>query len=824
MFCLLFAAMLSVTPLDKADYRKTCWAQANPWFPFDMAPRHDLGGADVPWRRYAGENAWADGFRLVAEYGVNGIQLEVNEPSGGAGDVYRKILDQARHVSPDFRIALFCGFYSKTPQEAVANMMRNLKAFADDLKRNPRVARIGGAPVMVVYTPQRFKPEEWKVVFDGLNAAFGRMAYLLNAPRLFNVASNDAAKFEQALRAHLPYWDGVSSYAGSQDFVSVQRAEASVLAKVMKDFPDKVFEGGVFSTYTQHFSMTGMFVPLSKGWRESIALWLAADPDSINLTNLFDHYENSLVFPCYEREDLLLRYLELELCKWRGTAFRRRKTPELVLCNYNSVLAGWQPLDFEVLGFPVDADDKEVRVAVELCDASGRVLKRLGPQTLVLDSFRAADFSVPSMDFVGERAVVPRLVWKWRGQVRTMNFNPPTMISPSMRPNMMYWARSTKNALETEGRTDWTMDGVRPGGTRPAGLDGTAVFSSALRAKAGSGQTRGYARHTIRRDGVEMDSIRLPNSQLDCDFAAEIPSCGSALHWYQLELENALGGRFTTLPVWETDGSRPGRVTMAMRNPDGTVADREIEAVRVPFFHYPCDRDGGKLLLDVSGYVHNGSVNGSGYGGGHLGYTGYNHYHNGAVRGGSVGTTSLFRRDADGRGCLALGGSDCVMIMGGTAMPAACTYEVAVKPSALGEEQGILGSGRGHMDLTLLPDGRVKAARRVEPVKWKFEEASVVSDDPIPAGRWTHLQVVYDLRKMTLFVDGRPQGSVPAAPNFVDESWGRPPEQYRSHEYETYLVLGAKAKPPFTPHAFFRGCVRDLRVYGRNLAPAEFLR
>ena len=113
----------------------------------------------------------------------------------------------------------------------------------------------------------------------------------------------------------------------------------------------------------------------------------------------------------------------------------------------------------------------------------------------------------------------------------------------------------------------------------------------------------------------------------------------------------------------------------------------------------------------MSGWEHHGRLlsGKSDYGGGHLNYTGYNHYHNGYAAPADGRFSKRFKRDPDGRGYLTFNGSnDYVMVMGGTAFPGAFTYELSVRPAALGREMGLLGTANGQVNVTLLADGALR--------------------------------------------------------------------------------------------------------------------
>ena len=718
---------------DKSGAFRKVWVQANPWFPFDMKRESLKGGPNVAWRKFQGPDVWAQGFADIARYGVDGVFMEVNEPIGMSQHAtWLRAAEELARGSVDFKIAPMFAFFSKTEDEAIGNMRRILGAMRKAMDGNPRVLRLGGRPVVSVYQPHRHPPEFYGKVFSALDEEFGPFVYLMCYSSIRGYRYND---FERQMWSYIPYFDGVWSYAYSMESVGEQRIELEVLERLMKAYPQKLYCGGPFAGYMQHFNPCGLEARLSSEWRQSVDLWLGSSAEAIEITNLFDHYENSLVLPCYEREDLLLRYLEWALSKWRGTPFRAEKTPELVLCGYQQALVGWRSLDFEVLGFPVDDPEKEVSVGIELCDPDGKVLRRLGPERMALDAFRAVSFSVPSEEFADMRAVKPRLVWEWKGERHLGAFNPMTFLMTSLNCYRLYWARSTRNA-------------------GAAGVD------------------------------------RAPEP----------------------------------LPFW---WGRPasGRVEIPMMQSDGTVANRSVESVRVPFFHYPCDRDAGNLVEDVSGYRHHAWMNGAGFGGGHLNYTGYFYEHDGIPAGGLGKKASRFRRDADGRGYLDFSGDDALMMMGATAMPGASTYELAVRPADVAQDAGLLGSGRGQIGVDVLSNGCVRVSRRelANRATLEMRTVSCVSREPLPRGKWTRLGVVYDLRDCVLYFDGREVARMAAKPNFFHEGLGFDHRPFQSDEFYNNVVVGAGCQPPYRPVRHFRGGIRQIRISGRNLAPGEFL-
>ena len=820
----LFACVASAAEdfrpkFDKSDYRGTVGVHVNPWFPLNKPPIHALGGPNRAWKHYEGKDIWAQGMRDILPYGVAMWELEINEPASWA-EVWSDMLRQAASNNVPVKVGMFFGFYSKTQDESFAALKGIFGPMRETLKSSPWISRAGGFPIMQVYNPGKYKPAEWGAFFARVDAEFGRMIYLLDVGKIVVMAMRGGgdeaavdARFEKILREYLPHFDGVSGYGNGL------RIPFKVLSRVMADFPQKIYEGQAHFTYTCHFHMGGLDVHLSEGWRKHLDDCLAGNPDSILLTNLFDHYENSLVLPCYDREDFVLRYFECRAADWRKVPFRREKTPELVVTGYTTVLLGWQDLAFEVIGFPIDSKDDLVTLHLDLCDASGKVVHMFAPREMRLDALRVETFSIPSVDLVGLRGVVPRLRYVWAGHERAMNYGPLTVIDPSIRGYRMYWARSTKNELKVRGDGRWTMDGVPQGGTHLPQNLGISIVSSTLQPAFGQGPRTGSSRYGLKRDNVELYYTDAPGKGPCGELALQTPPPGSALHWYYLEMENAKGPKFQTLPIWETDGTRDRKVRVPVWTKDGAIVYYEVEECRVPYWYYPLEADAGYLLVDQSGWGHNGAINGrSGFAGGHLGYTGYNHYHNGMIPMAPNGVSGLYGREADGMGYLSFNGSnDYVIIQGGTAFPGAFTYEFSVRPREIGlREQGLLGTGNNQLSVTLMKTGRLRVSRRSAnedaggEKPQKTVESKFDSTVKLVAGKWHRVAIVYDLRKLTLFVDGQEAGSCAASP-------------MRGHEWLNHIILAAHCGWVWTPQDHFKGDLAMIRLTGRNLTPSEFL-
>ena len=156
------------------------------------------------------------------------------------------------------------------------------------------------------------------------------------------------------------------------------------------------------------------------------------------------------------------------------------------------------------------------------------------------------------------------------------------------------------------------------------------------------------------------------------------------------------------------------------------------------------------------------------------------------------------------------------MVMGGTAFPGAFTYELSVRPAALGREMGLLGTANGQVNVTLLADGALRVEKtgardaNGAEANTRFTRACV-SSSRIEPGVWTKVAVTYDLRLLRLYVNGTACGEVSVGP-------------MRNHERINHVTIGSKCGFVYEPRDFFKGDIRAVRMYGRNLAPEEFLK
>ena len=142
--------------------------------------------------------------------------------------------------------------------------------------------------------------------------------------------------------------------------------------------------------------------------------------------------------------------------------------------------------------------------------------------------------------------------------------------------------------------------------------------------------------------------------------------------------------------------------------------------------------------------------------------------------------------------------------------------ELSVRPAALGREMGLLGTANGQVNVTLLADGALRVEKtgardaNGAEANTRFTRACV-SSSRIEPGVWTKVAVTYDLRLLRLYVNGTACGEVSVGP-------------MRNHERINHVTLGSKCGVVYEPRDFFKGDIRAVRMYGRNLAPEEFLK
>jgi len=396
--------------LDKTAHSKTLWSHANPWFRPDRPRIEAAGGPDFAWRRFTNDpvKVWEQVARRYKKYGLTGLSMEITNRAGWI-DVFLKALEGFRLAENDMKLIIHLGLKKESVEKTIANISKTMDIFGDRLTKHPNLYRISGRPVVFIYAPKLLNGREWKEVISSIEAKYGSMVWLANI-------AHKQPETPRRLRDYMTAFDGVSMYGCWT--TKGQRKLLEWLTPIMhEEFPEKIFEAAVHTNYTVHYHYGGMDPKLTKKYRDSWDMVLKAKPDSITITNWFDVWENSRVMPSYELGDIRLRIAENNVAIFRNKKPPETSYPDLYVANPTNALLG-QWIEFEVLGFPCKSKEKSVKVRLELCDETGKLLFTFAERTMVLDKLRVERYRVPSERFAAYRAIRPRLVTKWGNRDR----------------------------------------------------------------------------------------------------------------------------------------------------------------------------------------------------------------------------------------------------------------------------------------------------------------------------------------------------------------------------------------------------------------------
>ena len=775
-------------PLDKTEIRGKVMIHANPWFLPNKHRVDAIGGPDISMHRYiSGPNTsqalWCQIAKELKEYGIDGIQYEGNLEYPGVS-LYKPILDGFAESNTGLVVSYFVVAFGNAQQlEAHAlHFFREVKVLED----HPNLWKIDGKPVVQLYgLNKNLSQDEWKKIVAHVEAETGPKVWLLE---MMDGTPEQVRKF-------MPVMDGLFMYGNWNE--SNQQEIFSQMAPIMhKEFPEKIFMPAVQNVYTNHFLYSGVAPRLLDKYLRSWETTLAAQPDAITLTNLFDHYEHSLHLPSYNWENLLFRITENKISAWRGKPQPATAVPELFILNTANVVVG-QKMYFDVISFPTNSA-VPVDCRLELVSVSGKQLHDFGKFSLATNKMDIVRFELDSLPFVQEPTVLLRL----NGTV----YQPGTNLVPGIRPWLLFFARSNRNRIKliptndkVHASDEWFVNGQPGGSTIQYPDDGVLTITAYARPVSGVtindvGTSGGHVR--LLRNGREMYSF----DNWDLNFTREfrIPFPKDTVDQYSLELENNCGGHFTTMPVYVTANTRPGTVRLPILH-DGKVIEIDFAADRIPYFHYRFDRNRGLLASDLSGYEHNGYIGGKGYNAGQLQQTGFRYEHTGPVPNTAPSDPKFINEEG---GFLRFGGQGYIKLMGGTMPPYASTVEMVFRARKLGN-YGLFGTANNSLQLFLSENGHVEAQRGL---------VKVISHRTIKAGEWVRVAVIYDMRKMTLYLDSIQDASL-AIPPCADYEW------FNS------AVVGAIGTHPYSdPQNNFDGDIAELRIYGRNLNPSEFIK
>ncbi len=803
---LLFTLLGPLAPLrgqdlrpafDKSAYRNTLWTQANPWFPPNMSRVYRAGGPDYAMRRYSANavDMWAEVARECQSRGLDGIQMEVMIHVPPDVGTLKNMLAGFEKAGNGFMLQFMISPWGSGEQFA-----EFFDLMADEIANHPNLYRLDGRPVIALYQDRAVNstpPGRWTEWFAPVEAKHGPMIFLVD------VAFAEPGSLDELLN----HVDGVTMYGNWS--IEMQRDLFRHVIPLMREkFPHKILEAAVHAAYLPHFSHGGVRPRLLDKYLASWEMTIQAQPDSVVLTNFFDIYENSRMLPSYELEDVLFKIARIKMAELKGVRPPADDRPDFRIVNHTAAVVGGAVTGFDVLGFPANLVNKNFEVRLELTDPAGNLVHAFAPAVMTLDGVKVLRHDLDTLPFADQYALVPRLSWRQVDGGQGGSFTGmPTILVASMLPHKLFWSRGASNQLAMKSFDGWSLNGATPGGVAAYPADGVGVVlvESAQEAPWYYARRDTAGDHVrLMRNGLELASFA--GRELNLALAQPLPHPGSGVDSYHLEFENRHGVRFATLPVYLSAGVRHGTAAVPTVRPDGSIRRVEIAAERVPFFHYPCDEFAGNLWRDRSGYDHHGNINAT-WDGGKLATTGYHYEHTGIPGPGSPDGDPAFRRDDDGRGFLRFGGEGFIAVMGGTAFPGAATWELEVRPAERGE-QALLTTVNHQLDLTLDAEGFLTAIRSNPSGSGLVRLRSAA---PLPLDCWSKIVVTYDLERLRLYVDGQLQGDAAILPD-------------PGHAGLNAAYIAARAKFPHgceVPR--YRGDLRQVRLYGRNLSPDEWL-
>lgn len=791
---------------NKAAYKNTLWTQANPWFPPNMSRIYRAGGPDYAMKRYPADNVqmWKEVALLCKTYGLDGIQQEVIICDAPDITTLREMLEGFKQAGNGFKL----GFMLNPFFGSAAHFAKFCDNMQDELASHPNVYRLDGHPVMTLYLANSVNtrpPAEWLEWFRPVEKKHGQMIFLAD------VAFAAPGTVEKLL----PYVDGITMYGNWT--VEMQRNLFSHVVPAIKKYPHKIFEASVHGIYLSHFGGNGVRPRLLDKLLASWDMTIAAQPDSIVLTNFFDIYENSRILPSYELEDVMLKIARDRMALFTSQPAPRDDWPDFRIVNFTSVMVG-KDAAFDVIGFPVHLVNKDFELTLELLAPNGNTIYTFPKFQMNLNEFAIKRLNLSTLPFLDQLALIPRITYKQldgpsKGSLTGM----PTNLVCSMVPHRLFWSRSCKNILGMKSVGKWSLNSTEIGGVSSYPENGTGVIISETTQDSPwvfSAFNTAAEHVRIMRNGLELTSFY--RRDLNFSMPISLPNPGAGIDSYHLELENRNGARFATLPVYVDGGKRSGTVPVPVITSDDKIKTVEIGAARIPYFYYPCNKFTGNILHDISGYDHHGNINAR-FDGGKLDTTGYHYEHTGIAGAGNSTGDPAFELDEDGSGFYRFKGAGFAALMGGTAFPYASTWELEMRVSEY-HEQAILSTIQRQLNIAMSEDGHILVSRgnpgtevQLNSNAASTKEVLLKSLAPLPLNSWNKITVVYDLKKLYFYLNGELQASASIAPT-------------RVHEDLNSVYIGGKATFAVGCEApYYRGDLRNLRLYGRNLSPDEWL-
>jgi len=818
----------------------------------------------------------------MEEYGFNGLQYPGNridivaDAFKAAGNGRKVALFHDSVLNGSLDMAVYNA--AKTDDERIkvfaAAWIIQLKSMRKLLLKHPNIARVDGHPVIILYGGTRvpgITPELWAKAVRIIEAQTYRCIWLY--------CGSGFTWDVDELKSWLPAVDGVSQYG---PWLEAWKSQALIAQTMKRDYPQKIFEAEAANGYyTEAYGGEGannsrLTAELRDSWENAINL----KPDAVTVVNWSDFVENTAIEPTYERWDSFLRICADKARKFRGQK-RGSVSPDLIETHKTDTLVG-EPLEFEVLGLPVKAVDKAVKLDIRLENSAGREVYAFPQQTMVCDDMKTEMFRVPSVDFALELAVYPVLRYTWNGK----SFGPYRFRGSRLRfgevPYEQVWSTPV-DCLRPE--FEVKISASIPGAKDDVKVDAGGVLVARPGAPYPVIVQRDFAKATAGRNvhsnlllnGVDYAPIDYGAWETEHWGASQYVNRGSAAPLESLEVETTeyafetvalngkpytteqIIGRWNSRPVWLVSDEKwlekvkvPVPVLRFDKKvyddlysryswwgitlPADEVVDVEVPKYRVPYWDYKFDYDRGEMCWDSSGYNHHGYLGGrtSWSDFGPFWYN-YGNYFKGWKTRTELGSqpdsiAPVYRTDPDGTSYLYFDGvNDRVHLPPKTMFPYGETWEMVLRPERTGKPAVLVqpaGASKSRKMTIGLDDQGYLLVEAITSFQYDYPdmEAPTVTETirssvPVSTDKWTHIAVVNDCRHIALYIDGRQDGK-----QLVIK---KPATIFKA---QSMVKLGGRFAG--SDHQwiadggtdFYKGGIREVRVTGRPLTPDEFLK
>jgi len=719
---------------------KMCWAHYVGWG-FDQVSGYDKAALDPVWnaqrfndRSLLGRHAQTDEgvgeatklqVRTALQYGIDGfcVDLVLQEKSRDAfyADAMTRFYRAAEGTR--FKVAPCVDSTAPSPEA----MVRIFATYLERWGRHPNTCLVQGNPVIFIYNSRPRTLAEWRQIIDALKAR-GLAAYWLVQPMGEGSLWGNA----QELADNLAVFDGFYDF-GINGFTRAQMLER--LANGQKALDAHRPGGLLVAGITQGYLGNGnsFYRPyLNSGTlRDTWEAALASEAPWVCLTTWNDYVEHTHFEPSAVNRDALLRISRDYLARWRGEP-RPPRPPQLFISYHEEASLG-DDWTLEVLSLAYTTESASVRV--RLLDEAGQPCFEPAPVELPRTNLTATTLRVPQIGCDGKRLfrVQAQLATSaqtndWRElypvtvrcghleSLRTIRI-PFDSIADAQPALTLRLEGTNRTALVRFER--WNMAGH---------LDllrnGWPVAETGLVHKGAPAVTVSLP---LPADATPSDVYVARYSTLSGDVCWSAPARATRAR--------AAAKRACPVIVTGADFDEGWWGDRISRFERPRVESLALGADETYALTYPMAEGAGTELPSVSGWQtplllgrrHTWMITSDAW---------LPQWTNDAAR-------ATLRFD---------GVANCAILPSRSMPYGPFTMEIAARPDAVGKTMALFSDACG-VALTLRADGHVDVTRR---------QATLTSRQPLTAGRWAHLAVVYDGESLRLYVDAKLDAEVPA--------------------------------------------------------------